>query len=491
MRHLARLRSTAFGAGGLLAFALLAGRLSGLIRELTLASYFGVSATADIAVVLLTLPDLLVNLLLSGGLSAALVPRLRALPNDQAGVLFRAACYLAMAVFGSLALLIALWPGLVFALFAPGLQNPVAFIGRPAIILLSLSIPLTALSGITAAYLNSRERFFVAGLGTLIFNLAIIVALIGFSRDNGLFLLAASILVGATIRLASQSVIVPRHAWQLRTGSSWLDQRFLTAFGAGIAATSLTLVPPAFVRAAGSLLGTGNIATINYAQKLVELPLGILITTISTIALTRLSGQYAQNEHDAARHTLHQALRLSLLLAVLIVLFGEFLAEPVASLLFLRGAINGEDVSQIAALMRVILLGVPFIAISSLAAAALNAQLRTAEVLQATAVSILLLVVLAVPGLIYFSDLLLMGAVVGSQAALAWFLARRAGICLWGADGIVGRHSLTVAGAGLAVAMVFVTGVLFASPENGLVTIILGAISFAAAVGISAVLARR
>jgi putative peptidoglycan lipid II flippase len=84
-----RIGSWAIGSGALLGATLLAGRLSGLLREIELAAAFGVSAEADAAVLLLTLPDLLVNLLLSGGLSAALVPRLQALPLHSAQVLLR------------------------------------------------------------------------------------------------------------------------------------------------------------------------------------------------------------------------------------------------------------------------------------------------------------------------------------------------------------------------------------------------------------------
>lgn len=491
MQLSARLRSSALGAGGLLAFALLAGRFSGLSRELILASHFGVSAQADVAVVLLTLPDLLVNLLLSGGLSAALVPRLRALPRDQAAKLFQMASLWGMLVFSMLGLAIAGWPSGVFTIFAPGLSHPVGLIGDHAMVLLALSVPLTALSGVTAAYLNADERFFVAGLGTLIFNLTIIAALLCSPGGGGLFLLASAILAGAALRLFSQLVILPGHAWRIDTGSATVDRRFFHAFFAGIAASSLALLPPALIRAAASLLGTGNIAIINYSQKLVELPLGILITTISTITLTKLSGHYGNGDAEAAKRTLHQSLKLSLVLAILIVVFGEFLAEPIVSLIFHRGAIDSGDAGRIANLMRVILIGVPFIALSSLATAALNAQLRTSEVLRMTLLSLTLLAILAVPGLVLSSDKLLMGAVAGSQAALAWFLARRAGICLWGADGVVDRQSFKAIGCGLVVAIIFAIIACFFAHENVLVAIGLGAAGFASALGTSIIVARH
>lgn len=59
-------------AGLFLSLALMAGRLAGFGREVLLASSLGLSEQADIAIVLLTVPDLLVNLLLSGGIGVAL-----------------------------------------------------------------------------------------------------------------------------------------------------------------------------------------------------------------------------------------------------------------------------------------------------------------------------------------------------------------------------------------------------------------------------------
>ena len=71
-------------ASTLVSLALLLSRLSGLIREQVLGARLGLSAEMDAAVLILTLPDLLVGLLLSGGFAAALVPALtRAAPEAR------------------------------------------------------------------------------------------------------------------------------------------------------------------------------------------------------------------------------------------------------------------------------------------------------------------------------------------------------------------------------------------------------------------------
>lgn len=482
MRTIDRLRSAALSAGGLLALALLVGRLSGLGREVVLASYFGISTEADVAIILQTLPDMLVNLLMSGGLSAALVPRLRARDGVAAAHLFRISSLWAASVFSGVAVLIAVWPGAMFSVLAPGLPQPEHVVDRYTMTLLACSVPLTALSGTTSAYLNSGDRYFIAGLGTLIFNISIIAMLL-ISPDGGsLWILALAIFLGAALRLFSQVVVLPKAAWRNAQVSRGLDRGFALAFAAGVGATSLTLLPPAMVRAAASLLGAGNIAAFNYAQKLVELPLGILITTISTIALTKLSGLYAERREALARETLNAGLRLAVSLAIFITLFGMALTEPVVAMVFERGSIDAGDVREISALTRIALLGVPFIAVSSLAASALNAQLRTAEVLRATILSVGALVIFLAPGLIASSETALMGAMVGSQALLSWRLASKAGICFWGPAGFVQRQSIKAIGSALAVAVTFSTIAIYFSAFSAAAGICLGAAGFAASI---------
>ena len=125
------------GSSTILSLAILAGRLTGLVRELQLAASFGVSTDADIAVLCLTLPDLLVNLLLSGGLSAALVPRFRSMSIVEGDSLFRSAFVTAILTFSILALILLVWPGVVFKLLAPGLNDPASFINANSLVLIA------------------------------------------------------------------------------------------------------------------------------------------------------------------------------------------------------------------------------------------------------------------------------------------------------------------------------------------------------------------
>lgn len=478
----ARLRGRALDAGLALSVAVLLGRLSGLVRELQLATSFGVSRQADIAVLLLTLPDMLVGLLLAGGLSAALVPRFRQLPPPAAAMLFRRVAGRATIAFAAAGLILALAPDAFLALLAPGIDSPSRVTGALAPALVALALPLGAASGVVAAYLNANDRYFVAGLGTLVFNLSVIAALaLGTRAPDQMFLmLAIGVAIGAGARLALQAVVVPAPGWRDRADTVPADPLLARAFAAGIAAVGLTVLAPVLVRAAASLLPGGAVASFNYAQKLTELPVGILITTISTVALTAFSGLIASGDEAGLTTAVRTRVRRSLAIALIVVAFGVAFADPLVTLLFDRGAMDAAALNRVAALTQVSLLQIPFVSVSSLAAAYLNARMRTGEVLRLTGYCLAALPVLAAPGVLLESDRVLMGAVVGFQALVAVALARRARFRLWGTTGFVDAR-LCLGAVAVGVLSAVLAGLAAALSLPAWLALGIGGVGFAAA----------
>lgn len=417
-----------FSSTVLLSLALLAGRGAGLARELTLASLFGVSKDADVAVLLLALPDLMVNLLVSGGLSAALMPRFALLDPAGRAALYRNVAAASLVVFGLLAAVVAVFPKFVFQILAPGVELPV---NSGIVSAVALAMPLTALAGVTGAYLNSANRFFITGCGTLIFNLCVLAALLlVHSPADALWLLSFGIFAGAAVRWGAQLFVLPAHVWRDWRQTFHLEMPLLRAFCAASLAAALTLLAPVLVRAIASTIGAGAIASLNYAQKLVELPVGILITSISTVALPRLSRLYVEKRPEVASQALSRDTQYALLLSLAVVLFGLAFADAAVQVLFGRGQMGEPALARVTALTKVALLGVPAVAVSSLAVADLSARQLNGTVLRQTLLSLVLLPLLAIPGIVASSELLLMGAVVVFQWLQAALMARVANLPL-------------------------------------------------------------
>lgn len=407
-------RRSLLGAGLLLSVALMAGRLAGFGREVLLASSLGLSEQADIAIVLLTVPDLLVNLLLSGGIGVALVPAMRAASPAQAAALFRQASLTLGSIFAVFGLCFALLPSIWLWLFAPGLEGAARWLDGWMLYAIAAAIPFAALSGVSTAALNARERFFVAGCGTLVFNLcviaALLVAMIG--AQGYLAWLCMGILSGALLRWFSQwGALRASTPPQTQPHQGWLlDRRLLQGFVAGLASASLLILVPVALRAGASWLGKGELAAFNYAIKLVELPLGILITTLATVAFPRLSQAHQQNDATAFEGLLRSGLQRSLMLSIVVVLCGWPFVDAVVAILFGSGGVSSEGQAHITALTQIALLSVPWVGIASLASAALNARRLPGVVLRRTVLVMLAFPLLCLPGLLMGEPTVLMWA---------------------------------------------------------------------------------
>lgn len=424
-----RIGRWAIGAATLVGATLLAGRVSGLFREIQLAASFGVSVSADVAVLLMTLPDLMVNLVLSGGLSAALIPRLSTLPLQSAQALSRQTLLLVSILFGFIACILVFVPNLWFSLLAPGLAAS-DMPSKAAIVATAIAIPLAAATGVTSASLNSQQKFFVAGCGTLIFNLIVIVALASLQNVSidPLLILGVGIASGAALRLTSQLLTLPR-AWLLGPMTlSAFDSIFIRGFLVTAATTSLMLLVPVVVRAFASTVSSGSIAALNYATKLVELPAGVLVTSLATVALVNLSTHYASGDRLAAKQTLQNSLKRALTNAVGAGVLIAYFADPLVELALGRGAMDSTAIARVVSLTQLLMVGLPFLALSSMAMADLNAKEQSWVIFKVTLACLFSLPILAIPGILTQSEVLLVASIVGFQLIHALWLGIKCGL---------------------------------------------------------------
>jgi len=324
---------------------LLLGRLTGFGREWLLSARAGASDSSDLAIVLLTLPDLLVNLLLGGGLGATLVPVLHQLHPPQRQRLAAQVALPVGASFALLAVLLALKAPWLLELLAPGLPPAQRATAQLPLALTLLAVPLTALAGVSTALLNARGRFGLGTCGTALFNLLVITALA--SHLPLVWAVAAGVLAGALLRLLVQ-VVGARSGTQAGAAAltpSWwrpwlVDRPLLRRFGGNFGfVTALVLLPP-IARAWASTTDPGALSLFNYASKLVDLPLGVLMGALSTVLLPHL----AANPNAA---TIGKALRLSTLTAVTISLPAALWATPLARLVYFKADFSALQLQQL------------------------------------------------------------------------------------------------------------------------------------------------
>lgn len=372
---------TLLGTSALVSVALLLSRLSGLIREQVLGARLGLSAEMDAAILILTLPDLLVGLLLSGGFAAALVPALtRASLEARIQLVRRVMYWSAVVGLGLAACLFLAMPWVTGALMpTTNVDQLTAF--RLGFGLSLLALPISAVIGASSSYLNAVGKYAVSALAVLAFNgLLALYFLVGLQTAPVDFALFGAVVLGAVlVRLGLQASRM-QDLLKRRPKIYRFEAEFPRQFLQGVLGATLIVGVPIVFRSLFALGGTGEMATFNYALRLFELPMGILITPIVVVFLPLLSDVPAE-QGGLYRERSSLAVRSAFVLGLVGALVGAVFAYPIADLLFGFGALAGDSTQAIAATTQIVMIAIPFMAIFQATTTALNARSRTGYVL--------------------------------------------------------------------------------------------------------------
>lgn len=384
-------------AGVSIGLALMLGRLIGFIRELMLARSFGTSGTADWAVLLFSFPDLVVNLLLGGALAAVLIPEWARQGSTERRRLYNAALVIVGISFALIAA--ALWIGQtgIFSFLAPGLDKSLAPQGSLAFLFILVAILLTALAGVTTAYSNFLGAVFVPAMGTFVLNLFVIAGVFLAARaKEPLIVFGASICLGAAIRwgiqlwnlrCTPQPIAIAPQDVAVHGGIARLIPRYFQV----LASASLLLLVPVIARAYASGLGSGKMALMNYAQKMVELPAGIVVTVISTLLLPRLSRLIAEaSENTQVVETFNASARFTVEISLAVLLPVLFYADSICNVLFGGGAMQEGDLAMMARLLAIGLLALPLQGLIAVQVCVYSAMRDTITPLIASVIAIVL-----------------------------------------------------------------------------------------------------
>jgi putative peptidoglycan lipid II flippase len=344
-------------AGAISLGLLLASRLLGLLRETVQAAAFGASGLADVVVLMLTIPDWITGVLVSGALAYVLLPHwARQSHPAQMALQRRVARVLVVAGLG-LGLLLAFFPGGLMVLLAPGLPASLAQVSRQAVWWSAAALAPALLATLWATRLQHLRDFLGLYAANLVFTgvvtLALAVAALAVLPAGGLQGLGPALLGAALLRLAWL-------AWRMhmaREGSTAGASEPAAQAGADAApgvrvwlwaslAAGLPLVLPFAARSLASAGGAGQLATFNYAWKLVELPLLLAIQLVATLTLPVVARTLADGRDPAP--ALRRAFALAWVLACAAIAGLLAGAPAVAQLLFGWGRMTPHDVQRMA-----------------------------------------------------------------------------------------------------------------------------------------------
>ncbi|UCG85168.1 MAG: murein biosynthesis integral membrane protein MurJ [Gemmatimonadota bacterium] len=350
--------------------AILLSRILGLIRERVFAHYFGTGLVADAFGAAQRIPNVIRNLLGEGTLSASFIP-------VYAGMIQRGEIEDARRLAGviaSLLILLAALAALLGIALAPVITDFVApgFTAQERDLTITLVRILFPMSGalILSAWclgiLNTHRRFFLAYSAPAVWNIAQIATLLAL----GGYLIGASLavavawgaVVGSVLQILVQLPVVLRVArrviWSLDIKAAGV-RKVITAwipviFGAGVVQISSIID----IQLA-SLLPSGAVATLRYAQLIQILPISLFGVSVAAVALPELSRDVASEDNELLRRRLGEGIRQVAFFALPSAFAFAALGPQLVGVLFQTGVFDEWDTALVGGVLAAYGLAVP------------------------------------------------------------------------------------------------------------------------------------
>ena len=447
--------------GGLTAVS----RVLGFARDVMMAALLGAGPVADAFLVAFKLPNFFRRLFGEGAFNNAFVPIFSGIlaASGRPAALAFAENALAMMVVSQVLISVAAelaMPWLVMAL-APG------FIGDPrrfdlAVELTRITFPylmLMSMAALLSGVLNATNRFAAAAATPILLNLCLMAAM---ATLPPLFptvghALAWGVVVAGIVQFVWLALAMGRGEEALRLPRPRLDEplrrlnRLMIpgAIGAGVVQINVMIDV-----VLASLLPTGSVSYLYYADRVAQLPLGVVGTAIGTALLPLLSRQLKSGDLVRARDTQCRAMEMALALTVPAAVGLMLLAGPIIATLFQRGAFGAAEAAATGGALAAFALGLPAYVIIKVLTPGFYAREDTATPLKVAVATVAVNIALT---LALMQVLAHVGIALGTalaawlNAAILWVILRRRGHLAM--DRRLRRRSLGVVAATAVMAL--------------------------------------
>lgn len=358
----------------------LASRVLALVRDSLQATFVGAGFASDAFLVAFRLPNMFRALFAEGAFNAAFVPLFnkKVAEGDEAaegqglatGIAFARdvlSVLLPVLIAATVVMLIAAWP--LTYLLSGGFNDPTPDQFAYAVMLSRITIPyllLISIVSLLGAILNSLDKFWVNAAAPILLNVAMVAGLLFFHGPDPYAtarVQAWAVTAGGALQLGWLMFACRRAGVSLKPRRPRMTDdvramlKLIVPAAAGAGAMQFNLVISTAL--SGKLLDAGSISYIYYADRLNQLPLGLIGIGLGTILLPTISRQLSRKDDAGAMDTQNRGIELALLLTLPATIAFLTVAEPIIRALFQHGAFNAQDTIRCAQSLAAFSLGLP------------------------------------------------------------------------------------------------------------------------------------
>lgn len=353
-------------------FGILISRITGLFRDVLMASALGASIWSDMFFVAFKLPNLFRRIFAEGAFTQAFMPSFVA--SKHKGV-FATAIFLRFLLFlVAISLLITFFPEPITKLLAWGWDSKQIAQTAPMTAINFWYLDLIFIVTFLATLLQYKDHFATTAMSTALLNISMIGALYIYMKEDPktvAYALSFAVLIGGALQVLAHLIAINRFnlhklllgGWKYRNAKDVKKEKkhFQSLFLPGILGNSTPQISAFIDTILATFLMTGSVSYLFYANRIFQLPLAIIAIATATVLFPSVSKALKHGQEKTAYANLNQAFWLLAFLLGAAMVGGIMLAEPIVWLLFERGKFTQVQTLETVGVLQMYMLGLlPF-----------------------------------------------------------------------------------------------------------------------------------
>ena len=329
-----------------------------MIRDITLAHFYGTSGQLDAYFLAILVPFYMRRIFAEGAMVSAFVPvysRVYSHSRESANRFTDTVITYDVVVSTVVAILFVVFPEYVLKLFATGFKHDTLSFASNLFKITAFYMVIVSVWAILSAYVNYHHKFFFSALSPALVNVGVILAA-WMSGESTVKYLPVGFMVGGMMQLGLVMPIVASLGYRFKPSLHHESFRaFLRLFFTASLGYMVTQVNSIVDTNVATWLGTGAVSTLQYALRLFQLPMGLFGVAVATTALPVFSRNL-----DTIREKLRDSLNLLVFLTLPITLGYLFMARELIFLIYQHGAFSTSMTLRVSSCLWMYSIGIPF-----------------------------------------------------------------------------------------------------------------------------------
>ncbi len=342
-----------------MSFATFLSRISGYVKDMVLAGFFGAGLVADTFFVAFRIPNLLRELFAEGSISSAFIPVLSEYRtkygDDEARKIVRMVFTLILMIVGGITIIGIIASPLIVTVIAPGfISNPEKF--NLTVTLTRIMFPFLlfiSLSSLLMGALNVKRVFFIPSFAPVMLNLSVIfsVLIMGSLFRIPIMAVAAGVTLGGLAQILIQLPSFLKNNYDLRISYSLRHEALkkiiilIIPATMGMAVSQINIFVSTII---ASFLKEGSITYLYYSMRLIQFPVGIFGVAMGMAVLPMFSEHASRNDFSSLKEDFSFSLKLLLFITIPSMFGLIVLRHEIVEVLFERGRFAHHDTIQTA-----------------------------------------------------------------------------------------------------------------------------------------------